>query len=395
MPARVVADAGGETPIELKELTEPLEPQSSFKSLNASAGEKASTSAPRLKKDEDKDKKDENKDEEELRGCCFSFGYGTEHKPCCLSASEVPNRTYCPEQHNESIGGATGFVRGDCPGSADQAALWVEALDIASKPKESSSGVDASKRGGKSSDGDSSKRKQLASDISSPLRRDDVVNTSDSDGEGGCCFSYGFGSEMEPCCLTAEVVAKRSACPERYGLYGGGTAFTSGSCPATASEAAALAGDAQDQLSAAAAKAAKAEQAAEEAAARAAAAAADAKSEYYKALADGATSTALNKNSKTWQDVSSAHSDAYLKAVGAAQADEALARVLSKVTGREMESKKADALKKEDDAKKKREAAAKKQAEAVEAEKAAQLALDEAVHGRKELQRFGKSNATE
>lgn len=285
----------------------------------------------------------ESSDSSEALGCCFSFGYGKDMKPCCLSTEKMVDRAKCAVNPEELIGGSTAFVEGECPATAKEAADLM--------------GEDA------------------------PFGNESETSNDEpmlSNGTGGCCFSYGFGSEMEPCCLSTEMVAKRSECPEQPRLVGGGTAFTLGACPANASEAATLAGDAQDQLSAAAAKASVAEKAAEEAASKAAEAISAAKSRYYKAIAEGATSESLENSSKAWEDASAAHSDAYLKSVGAAQADEALARVLAKEAGKEKQALAAEAAKKEDVAKQKREAAEKKKEEAAEAEAAAKKLLEEA-----------------
>lgn len=55
--------------------------------------------------------------------------------------------------------------------------------------------------------------------------------------EGGCCFSFAYGAELEPCCFTAARVATRGLCSKPADLVGGKTGFTSGTCPTSAIEA--------------------------------------------------------------------------------------------------------------------------------------------------------------
>lgn len=57
--------------------------------------------------------------------------------------------------------------------------------------------------------------------------------------DAGCCFKFGYGAMMKPCCLNAKNVDSKSNCKVE-GRAGGATGFTAGTCPATASEAADL-----------------------------------------------------------------------------------------------------------------------------------------------------------
>merc|ERR1719498_1315467 len=58
-----------------------------------------------------------------------------------------------------------------------------------------------------------------------------------SNATGGCCFAFGFGELMKPCCLIAEVVEDRSLCEQHEEIVGGMTGFTLGECPRTPQEA--------------------------------------------------------------------------------------------------------------------------------------------------------------
>lgn len=65
-----------------------------------------------------------------------------------------------------------------------------------------------------------------------------IVTGNISDVSGGCCFHFGFGAMMVPCCMTTEEVSDRSLCIKPGDeMIGGKTGFTLQSCPATAAEA--------------------------------------------------------------------------------------------------------------------------------------------------------------
>merc|ERR1719263_2676929 len=57
--------------------------------------------------------------------------------------------------------------------------------------------------------------------------------------DAGCCFSFGYGARMKPCCLKAEVVHDAASCKPQQRL-GGESSFTVGQCPANAQEAASI-----------------------------------------------------------------------------------------------------------------------------------------------------------
>merc|ERR1711924_92984 len=58
--------------------------------------------------------------EDQKAGCCFSLGYGAMDRPCCLETTRVNDKSSC--QAANRIGGASGFVDGACPASAQEAA---------------------------------------------------------------------------------------------------------------------------------------------------------------------------------------------------------------------------------------------------------------------------------
>eukprot|EP00929_Paragymnodinium_shiwhaense_P076811 TRINITY_DN39542_c0_g1_i1.p1 TRINITY_DN39542_c0_g1~~TRINITY_DN39542_c0_g1_i1.p1 ORF type:complete len:360 (+),score=50.22 TRINITY_DN39542_c0_g1_i1:134-1213(+) len=53
-------------------------------------------------------------------GCCFSIGFGSFMKPCCLKEKIVSRPEQC--RTRDSMGGATSFHEGACPATADEAA---------------------------------------------------------------------------------------------------------------------------------------------------------------------------------------------------------------------------------------------------------------------------------
>jgi len=133
-------------------------------------------------------------------GCCFSFGRGAMMKPCCLTTKVVMSSDQC--NANQRLGGETHYTDGECPVSADEA---------------------ASLGGGEEAIGANEMDQMPALPTDHP--------------EAGCCFMFGFGARMIPCCLQAHQVANAAACKVDQRL-GGNTAFSLGTCPATAQEAA-------------------------------------------------------------------------------------------------------------------------------------------------------------
>lgn len=66
---------------------------------------------------------------------------------------------------------------------------------------------------------------------------------------GGCCFTFGFGRNMEPCCLKTRMVADRSSCTEAD-VIGSRTSYSSERCPDSAEDAADMAEASGDILNA-------------------------------------------------------------------------------------------------------------------------------------------------
>lgn len=118
-------------------------------------------------------------------GCCFSIGFGPFMDPCCLSTRFVSSPQNCSLDHNLT-GGATGYREGSCPSTAIDAALAIP-------------------------------------------------------GSGGCCYSIGYGTEMKPCCLVTEFALDSSECAIDLDREGGITGFVEGACPSTSREASMLA----------------------------------------------------------------------------------------------------------------------------------------------------------
>jgi hypothetical protein len=54
------------------------------------------------------------------KGCCFSYGFGAMMKPCCLKVQPVDDVSSCTSQ--QRLGGASSYVNGECPKSAEEAA---------------------------------------------------------------------------------------------------------------------------------------------------------------------------------------------------------------------------------------------------------------------------------
>jgi len=130
-------------------------------------------------------------------------------KPCCLSAWRVDSEAECKGQAR--IGGASGFTAGACPSTADEAyALSRQELEVAANSASSDQQFDATV-------------KQAL-----PAEPDPK----------GCCFAYGHGAMMQPCCLKTWR-AKANDCSAQDRL-GGVVGFTSGPCPQTAEQAVAL-----------------------------------------------------------------------------------------------------------------------------------------------------------
>jgi len=130
-------------------------------------------------------------------GCCFSIGFGALMKPCCLTAETVASEGACKVENR--IGGATGYHSGGCPATPAEAADLINQASVAA---------------------------------ASPAAA--IVASAPA---GGCCFSFGFGSKMAPCCLRTVHVQDAASCTTRQRL-GGATSYSALRCPISASEAA-------------------------------------------------------------------------------------------------------------------------------------------------------------
>merc|ERR1712192_88822 len=64
-------------------------------------------------------------------------------------------------------------------------------------------------------------------------------------GTPGCCFSYGYGAMMAPCCLQTKEVADVASC-EVEQRHGGAYGYSKGECPASAEEAADIVASSKD-----------------------------------------------------------------------------------------------------------------------------------------------------
>jgi len=140
-------------------------------------------------------------------GCCFSFGYGSKMAPCCLRSIHVQDAASCATQ--QRLGGATSYSALTCPLSASEAAAWAA--------KESRQAV----------------RNELESRgtgiaMESPMRKTMPA---------GCCYSFGFGAFMKPCCLKTHAAVDSASCESGAHFLGGASGFNSTSCPGSASEA--------------------------------------------------------------------------------------------------------------------------------------------------------------
>jgi hypothetical protein len=137
--------------------------------------------------------------EAQLGGCCYAFGYGSMMKPCCLTTKMFSDASSCKSDSRRLVGGSSGYTSGNCPTSADQAAeLWEKER--------------------------------------TELKRPAIVHET---AEAGCCFSFGYGAMMKPCCLDTKIVSSASSCVSEHRV-GGASGYTAGKCPVSADNAAEL-----------------------------------------------------------------------------------------------------------------------------------------------------------
>lgn len=125
-------------------------------------------------------------------------------KPCCLETRLVHDQAACHSANR--LGGATRYVEGACPATAEQADVLIK------------SGV-----------------AQFLG--ASPVHAAQQTSSGKND-VGGCCYSVGFGADNLPCCLKAHIVDNLTGC-ELTPRAGGRTGFRHGRCPENPAEAAA------------------------------------------------------------------------------------------------------------------------------------------------------------
>jgi hypothetical protein len=140
-----------------------------------------------------------------VAGCCFAFGYGDMMRPCCLDTERVSDVHSCIVGHR--IGGVSSYSEGECPATAKEAADLVSS-NSHHPPKA---------------------RPHIGTTVASAS----TLQTS-----GGCCFSFGYGAQMTPCCLETKHVSEVQ-CQTKARL-GGATGYSAGECPTTPEEAARL-----------------------------------------------------------------------------------------------------------------------------------------------------------
>lgn len=147
-------------------------------------------------------------------GCCFSFGYGAMMIPCCLKTTAVADVTTC--NAGKRMGGSSSFSVGQCPASAQDAAALV------------------SKHSGPAA------HTALTAKLSQSKPALQTALATHQGGSAGCCYSFGLGAMMKPCCLEATPVSDVASCQADNDRLGGTSGTTLGSCPESAAEAAGL-----------------------------------------------------------------------------------------------------------------------------------------------------------
>lgn len=171
----------------------------------------------------------------ERGGCCFRFGTGAWMKPCCLHVWHVKDSVGCAT--GIRLGGVTGYTEVACPENADQASLILRRQPefhstassvVASPGKRATWGPQVAEV-----------REAVATVHAANASPLTSVAAAASAQAHGCCFSFGYGAFMKPCCLEAQHVNDPEDC-EIGGRSGGATAYTDGPCPVTAAEAASL-----------------------------------------------------------------------------------------------------------------------------------------------------------
>jgi len=155
-------------------------------------------------------------------GCCFSFGYSSKMAPCCLHTIHVQDADSCATRKRLGWGRGRRYGALRCPISASEAADWAtketRAFTVA---KPAAEPLPRSQSAAGSS---------LASGV--------VQSPANGMSPRGCCYSFGFGAMMKPCCLETRAVAVSAECiSSNHQLLGGARGFNSNGCPGSAEEA--------------------------------------------------------------------------------------------------------------------------------------------------------------
>lgn len=146
-------------------------------------------------------------------GCCYSLGYGAMMKPCCLTTEAVAKQGACLTE--DRIGGSTGYSASGCPRTASEADSWLKKAEAAHKHEQEPPVLVSS---------------------AAPASPQAPAAMASATPTNGCCYSFGFGARMEPCCLTTKSAVGVSACSAGMRL-GGATGFSANGCPTTPAEA--------------------------------------------------------------------------------------------------------------------------------------------------------------
>mmetsp|Transcript_7180 Transcript_7180/g.11684 ORF Transcript_7180/g.11684 Transcript_7180/m.11684 type:complete len:415 (+) Transcript_7180:72-1316(+) len=140
------------------------------------------------------------------RGCCFSYGFGALMKPCCLETHPVDDVASCRVE--QRMGGASNYVNGKCPATAEEAAQ-IKRMTHHSTPRAS-----------------------MSASIASAAQ----ASQSKPEASTGCCYSIGYGARMEACCLETKLAGSDDKC-DIGKMRGGATGFNATGCPNDAAEA--------------------------------------------------------------------------------------------------------------------------------------------------------------
>eukprot|EP00811_Abedinium_folium_P032973 NODE_5973_length_1716_cov_5.875393.p1 GENE.NODE_5973_length_1716_cov_5.875393~~NODE_5973_length_1716_cov_5.875393.p1 ORF type:complete len:444 (-),score=74.09 NODE_5973_length_1716_cov_5.875393:257-1588(-) len=147
-------------------------------------------------------------------GCCFSYAVddGELAVPCCLRTALAADAAACSSISSLGThglkGSTSGFRRGTCPATAEQAALWISDAEPV---------VHA--------------RLELVepADTSAPTPQ-------------GCCYAIGHGELSQPCCLQTTPAIDGKACETAAlplsNAASGASGYSARGCPADAVEAA-------------------------------------------------------------------------------------------------------------------------------------------------------------